>query len=106
MILYRVVAGLSRPLIRIAFRPRVRGAEQLPRRGGFVLAANHLSGFDVWAVSYVLYPRQLRGMGKNQLFDRPLLLRAAQLELDHPRFHHSPNARWMRAASASLALAA
>ena len=73
MILYRVLAGPSRPLIRIAFRPRVRGAEHLPRRGGFVLAANHLSGFDVWAVSYALYPRQPRGMGKNQLFARPLL---------------------------------
>ena len=66
------MATLSRPLFRIAFRPKVEGTAHLPR-GGFVISANHLSGFDVWAVSYALYPRQLRNMAKNQLFARPLL---------------------------------
>src|SRR2546423_10007996 len=71
--LYRLVAILSRPLFWIAFRPRVRGTAHLPVDGGFVLSANHLSGFDVWAVSYALFPRQARNMAKNQLFERPLL---------------------------------
>ena len=73
MILYRLVALLTRPLIRVAFRPEVRGTEHLPAEGGFVLAANHLSGFDVWALSYALFPRPTRNMAKNQLFKRPLL---------------------------------
>jgi len=73
MMLYRLVGLVTRPLIRILFRPRVSGAEHLPRAGGFVLAANHLSGFDVWAVSYAIYPRQPRNMAKNELFARPLL---------------------------------
>src|SRR6266516_1891029 len=73
LILYRLVALLTRPLIRVAFRPEVRGTEHLPAEGGFVLAANHLSGFDVWALSYALFPRPTRNMAKNQLFKRPLL---------------------------------
>jgi len=73
LILYRLVGLVTRPVIRVLFRPQLRGLEHLPRDGGFVLSANHLSGFDAWAVSYAIYPRQPRTMAKNQLFARPLL---------------------------------
>jgi 1-acyl-sn-glycerol-3-phosphate acyltransferase len=73
VILYRFVGLVTRPVIALLFRPRVHGVEHLPRHGGFVLSANHLSGFDVWAVTYALYPRQPRNMAKNELFVRPLL---------------------------------
>jgi 1-acyl-sn-glycerol-3-phosphate acyltransferase len=69
---YRVAMFVARPLIGLVFRPRVRGREHLPR-GGFVIAANHLSGWDAVAVAYALAPRPVRNMGKNQLFVRPLL---------------------------------
>jgi 1-acyl-sn-glycerol-3-phosphate acyltransferase len=72
-LLYRVVGMVTRPVIRVLFRPRMRGLEHLPREGGFVLAPNHLSGFDVWAMNYTLYPRRPRNMAKNELFVRPLL---------------------------------
>jgi 1-acyl-sn-glycerol-3-phosphate acyltransferase len=72
MLLYRVVTLVARPLIWLVFRPCVRGREQLPR-GGCVLAATHLSGWDVVALSYAVAPRVVRTMGKNQLFARPLL---------------------------------
>jgi 1-acyl-sn-glycerol-3-phosphate acyltransferase len=71
--LYRLVAVLNRALIRILFRPRVRGVEHVPQSGGYVVAPNHLSGFDVWAVAYPLYRRDLRNMAKNQLFHRRFL---------------------------------
>jgi 1-acyl-sn-glycerol-3-phosphate acyltransferase len=71
--LYRLVAVLNRVLIRLLFRPRVRGVEHVPRSGGYVVAPNHLSGFDVWAVAYPLYRRDLRNMAKNQLFHRRFL---------------------------------
>jgi 1-acyl-sn-glycerol-3-phosphate acyltransferase len=73
VILYRLVGIVTRPVIGLLFRPRVQGLEHLPRGGGFVLSPNHLSGFDAWAVSYALYPRQPRNMAKNELFERPLL---------------------------------
>jgi 1-acyl-sn-glycerol-3-phosphate acyltransferase len=47
--------------------------EHVPRSGGYVVAPNHLSGFDVWVVAYPLYRRDLRNMAKNQIFRRRFL---------------------------------
>jgi len=69
---YRLVELLSRPFVRLLFRPRISGLEGVPA-GGFVLAANHLSGFDMWALGYPLRTRWLRHMAKPQLFERRLL---------------------------------
>ncbi|MBD0349267.1 MAG: 1-acyl-sn-glycerol-3-phosphate acyltransferase [Thermoleophilia bacterium] len=69
---------VSWPLVRLVFRLRAHGVESLPV-GGFVLAANHVSNFDPWALGYPLFPRrQLRFMGKSELFNPVLgpLLRA------------------------------
>jgi 1-acyl-sn-glycerol-3-phosphate acyltransferase len=59
--------------MRLLYRPRAVGLEHVPREGGFVLAANHLSNFDPWAVGLPLFPwRFLRFMGKSELFWFPL----------------------------------
>ncbi len=76
--LYLFVGTVSWPFVRGLFRLRVRGLEQLPE-GGFVLAANHTSNFDPWALGIPLLPhRQLRFMAKSELFNPVLapLLRA------------------------------
>lgn len=67
-----MLAAVGKPLARLAFRPRVRGREHLAA-GGFVLGANHLSGFDSLALAFALYPRAFCSMAKVQLFERPLL---------------------------------
>jgi 1-acyl-sn-glycerol-3-phosphate acyltransferase len=72
-LLYRAIAYLSRPVVNLLFRPKATGVENVPREGGFVLAANHLSNFDPWAVGLPLFPwRFLRFMGKSELFWWPL----------------------------------
>jgi 1-acyl-sn-glycerol-3-phosphate acyltransferase len=43
LILKNIVLG---PIINLLFRPWVRGSENVPRKGGVVLAANHLSFMD------------------------------------------------------------
>jgi len=59
--------------MRALFRPNACGIENVPREGGAVLAANHLSNFDPWAVGLPLFPwRFLRFMGKSELFWWPL----------------------------------
>jgi 1-acyl-sn-glycerol-3-phosphate acyltransferase len=69
---YRLVGFLSRPLAYGAFRLEARGLERLPG-GGFVLAANHVSNFDPWALGMPLYPqRWLRFMAKSELYWWPL----------------------------------
>src|SRR5215470_11600726 len=73
MFVYRLLVTLGLPLGWLIFRPRVRGKENVPRRGGFVVSPTHLSGLDALAISYALTPRVVRNMGKNELFRRPLL---------------------------------
>jgi len=47
--------------------------QNVPRDGGFVLAANHWSNFDPWPLGLPLFPRRfLRFMGKSELFWFPL----------------------------------
>ena len=71
-LIYLLVGGLSWPLVYGLFRLRARGRENLPE-GGYVLAANHLSNFDPWALGLPLFPRRfLRFMGKSELFWTPL----------------------------------
>ena len=43
---YRVIATISAPILRGAFRLRTTGLENVPAEGGLVLAANHNSNFD------------------------------------------------------------
>ena len=67
--LYFAIAALSLPVLKTVFRLRVRGAENVPHTGGFVLAANHLSNFDPWPLGIPLFPRRfLRFMAKSELF--------------------------------------
>jgi 1-acyl-sn-glycerol-3-phosphate acyltransferase len=71
--LYLLIGSLSWPVVRLAFRLRVRGVEQLPREDGYVLAANHNSNFDPWPLGMPLFPRRfLRFMAKSELFWFPL----------------------------------
>jgi 1-acyl-sn-glycerol-3-phosphate acyltransferase len=71
--LYRGVGVVSRPLMNLLLRPKATGLENVPREGGFVLAANHLSNFDPWAVGLPLFPwRYLRFMAKSELWWFPL----------------------------------
>lgn len=61
--------------MKVLFRHRVRGAGNVPRAGGFVLAANHWSNFDPWPLAMAFFPRRyFRFMAKSELFWFPLSL--------------------------------
>jgi 1-acyl-sn-glycerol-3-phosphate acyltransferase len=71
--LYTVVAILSWPVLKVLFRHRSAGHDNVPAVGGFVLAANHSSNFDPWPLGLPLFPRRyLRFMAKSELFWFPL----------------------------------
>jgi 1-acyl-sn-glycerol-3-phosphate acyltransferase len=63
-----IVAGGSRAV----YRARIRGAHNVPADGGYVFAPSHRSMMDIPFVAW-LTPRRIRYMGKQQLFDVPLL---------------------------------
>src|SRR5947209_16781321 len=73
--LYNAIAVLSAPVLYGLFRLRVRGRENLPGSGGFVLACNHVSSFDPWPLAMPLWPRRyLRFMAKSELYWWPLTI--------------------------------
>jgi 1-acyl-sn-glycerol-3-phosphate acyltransferase len=63
------VVGL---LFRSLFRYRVIGAEKVPRDGGVIVAANHISNFDPPLLGISL-PRPVSYMAKKELFALPVL---------------------------------
>jgi 1-acyl-sn-glycerol-3-phosphate acyltransferase len=70
---YLFVGAISWPIVRWLFRLRDEGVENLPREGGYVLAANHTSNLDPWPLGLPLWPkRYLRFMAKSELFWWPM----------------------------------
>lgn len=71
---FYLFAGIvSLPAIKWVFRLHAEGVENVPKEGGFVLAANHVSNFDPWPLGVPLFPhRYLRFMAKAELFWWPL----------------------------------
>jgi len=71
--LYSLIAAVSWPVVRLGFRYRAYGQENLPLSGGYVLAAGHASNLDPWPLGLALWPhRFLRFMAKSELFWFPL----------------------------------
>lgn len=72
-VFYFLVGVVSWPVLRGPFRLRAEGRENLPAKGGYVLAANHFSNFDPWPLGLPLWPRRfLRFMAKSELFWWPM----------------------------------
>jgi 1-acyl-sn-glycerol-3-phosphate acyltransferase len=59
-------------LFRSGFRFRVVGAHNVPRDGGVIVAANHISNFDPPILGVAL-PRPVSYMAKKELFAMPVL---------------------------------
>jgi 1-acyl-sn-glycerol-3-phosphate acyltransferase len=71
--MYHFIGAATAGPIRRLFRFKSKGEEHLPREGGFVLAANHMSNLDPWPLAIPLLPdRQLRFMAKAELYRPPL----------------------------------
>ena len=70
--MYHFIGAVTAGPIRRLFRFRSTGEEHLPREGGFVLSANHMSNLDPWPLAIPLYPdRQLRFMAKAEMYRPP-----------------------------------
>ncbi len=70
---YFLAGIVTGPPVWLIFRLRATGKEHIPRQGGFVLSANHLSNIDPWPLGLPLFPsRQIRFMAKAELYRFPL----------------------------------
>ncbi len=60
------------PLLHLLFRPKVTGLEHVPREGGAIIAANHVSFLDPLLLPLVV-PRRVMFLTKVKYIDKPLL---------------------------------
>jgi 1-acyl-sn-glycerol-3-phosphate acyltransferase len=72
MVFYQLIRWTVGGGSRLVYRARIRGTENLPATGGYVLAPSHRSMMDIPFVSW-LTPRRIRYMGKISLFKIPVL---------------------------------
>lgn len=56
------------PFLRLVFMPKVSGKENVPRKGGVLLAGNHLSYFD-WLFVPLVMSRMVRYAAKAEYFE-------------------------------------
>jgi 1-acyl-sn-glycerol-3-phosphate acyltransferase len=68
----RAMIAVVRSLFRLVMEMDVKGLEHFPRRGAVILAANHVTNFDVFPMQFSV-PRPIFFMGKAELFKNPLL---------------------------------
>jgi 1-acyl-sn-glycerol-3-phosphate acyltransferase len=71
LLIYRIAKSIVWLYLHALFRFHVYGRDYVPRRGGILLAANHLSAYDPPVVGCVI-PRPAYFLAKKELFDNPL----------------------------------
>ena len=72
MNLYPLGKALTYLLVRVLFRMRYEGLENIPNSQGFILACNHRSNFDPLFIAHKV-PVQLHYMAKAELFQNKIL---------------------------------
>ena len=72
MTVYDIAKAAVQAFARLTFRYRVIGAEKVPRTGGLLVVANHISNLDPPLLG-IGVPRPISYMAKKELFAMPIL---------------------------------
>lgn len=73
---YRVLRWICLILLKLRARLYVEGREHIPA-GPFIIVSNHVSNWDPVALGVAFADRQVRALGKQELFELPILGRIA-----------------------------
>ena len=68
----RLLIGLAKALFKPIMKMEVSGLEHFPKNGPVILAANHVTNFDVFPMQFAI-PRVIFFMGKAELFKNPIM---------------------------------
>lgn len=73
--LFRALAHVVAPILRAITKQDWRGGENVPRSGGIIVVANHISNFDPIAVGHYLvwHGRWPRALAKAELWQLPVI---------------------------------
>lgn len=67
---YNSAKAVVAPAIRLLWRPRISGVENVPRTGGFLIVSNHLANVDSFLIPLAL-PRPVRYVSKDDFWKKP-----------------------------------
>jgi 1-acyl-sn-glycerol-3-phosphate acyltransferase len=72
---YAIMRGILVPWLRTYFKFHIEGTEHIPASGPAIIAANHISYFDPFAVGFAVHRngRRPRFLGKSELFKYPVI---------------------------------
>ena len=68
----RMLIALAQALFKPIMKMQASGLDNLPRAGPVILAANHVTNFDVFPMQFAI-PRLIFFMGKAELFRNPVM---------------------------------
>lgn len=68
----RALIAIAQFLFKFVMEMEVVGLEHFPRKGAVILAANHVTNFDVFPMQFAV-PRPIFFMGKAELFKNPIM---------------------------------
>ena len=71
MLIRSIVKSLAFVLSKAYFRVQIIGSENIPKKGGFILASNHISNLDPIVLAAVCF-RELSFIAKDSLFKNPV----------------------------------
>lgn len=72
----RLVGYILGSAVRLCFYVKAEGTEKLPKKGGYILVANHVTNIDALAVAYFVFFKLKRGphfLAKEGLFRTPVI---------------------------------
>jgi len=72
IIIYKMVAWLFYIFYRLFFGLKIKGKENLPLRGPYLIIVNHQHWLDPTLVGASVYPKQVHFMAKEELFKNPI----------------------------------
>lgn len=100
--LFRTLAGVVGPVLRVVTKQDWRGGEKLPRAGAVIVVTNHISNFDPVALGHFLiwHGRWPRALAKSELWHLPVVGWLARSLAQIPVERRTPRAGESLAAAA------
>lgn len=91
---YRLAVCIVKPAVVVAFRRDFRHQDKIPRRGGCIVAVNHISFADPFVAAIFVHDagRRPRFMGKESVFRIPIGGRILRGARQIPVFRETPDA--------------
>ena len=99
--MYRFLKTCGTPLLRMYFRLRAEGVENLPTGGAFILAANHSSYLDPLAVGAAC-PRPVHFIMLQEFWEKPFIGTISRMAGSFPIDHSRPATGALRQALSIL----